>query len=183
MKTFEVPTRETVSENNQALFDNLKKGLGFVPNLYAMFAHNETALADYLVLQNRKASISAKEREIINLVTSQINECDYCLSANTAIGKMMHLTDEQIMEIRSGHFSGNAKFDALAQLVKSAVINRGKPERNIVEAFFAAGYTDANLIDVLIIIGDKMVSNFLHGITQIPIDFPLATKLESKQHA
>ena len=52
MKQFAVPTRDEVSENNQAIFDNLNKALGFVPNLYAYYAKNETALGDYLFLQN-----------------------------------------------------------------------------------------------------------------------------------
>ena len=67
MSTFQVPTREQVSANNQAIFDQLEKGLGFVPNLYATFAYSDTALGDYLSLQNRKSSLKAKEREVINL--------------------------------------------------------------------------------------------------------------------
>jgi len=70
MATFNVPTREQVSENNQAIFDQLKKGVGFVPNLYATYAYNDTALGDYLALQNRKSTLKAKEREVINLVVS-----------------------------------------------------------------------------------------------------------------
>ena len=83
MTKFSVPTRGEVSENNQAIFDNLQKGLGFVPNLYAYYAKNETALSDYLALQNRKSTLNAKEREVINLVTSQINGCRYCQSAHS----------------------------------------------------------------------------------------------------
>ena len=80
---FSVPTREEVSSNNQAIFDNLHKMIGFVPNLYAYYAKSETALGDYLALQNRKSTLSGKEREIINLVTSQINGCRYCQSAHS----------------------------------------------------------------------------------------------------
>ncbi len=118
MKTFQVPTREQVSPNNQAIFDNLQKGLGFVPNLYATFAYSETALGDYLTLQNRKSSLKAKEREVINLVMSQVNDCLYCLSAHTALGKMNGFTDAQILEIRSGAASFDTKIDALAKFVK-----------------------------------------------------------------
>lgn len=60
MTQFNVPTRDEVSANNQAIFDNLQKGLGFVPNLYASFAHSETALGDYLALQNRKKQPSGQ---------------------------------------------------------------------------------------------------------------------------
>lgn len=177
MKTFQVPTREQVSPNNQAIFDNFQKGLGFVPNLYATFAYSETALGDYLTLQNRKSSLRAKEREVINLVVSQVNECLYCLSAHTALGKMNGFTDEQILEIRGGSASFDAKIDALAKFVKNITINRGKPAPEATESLFAVGYNEANLVDILIVIGDKIVSNFFHGTTQIPIDFPVAPAL------
>jgi alkylhydroperoxidase family enzyme len=73
MNTINVPTREQVTPANQALFDNLKKGLGMVPNLYATLAHSEHALAAYLALQNAKSSIQGKAREVVNLVVSQVN--------------------------------------------------------------------------------------------------------------
>ena len=178
MATFQVPTRDQVNETNQAIFDNLQKGLGFVPNLYATFALSNTALKDYLALQNRKSSLKAKEREVINLAVSQVNACDYCLAAHTALGKMNGFTDEQIIELRSGHASFDPKLDALARFVRETTINRGKPAPATTDALLAAGYTKENLIDILVVIGDKIVSNFLHGVTQTPVDFPEAVILE-----
>jgi uncharacterized peroxidase-related enzyme len=178
MQNFTVPTREEVSTNNQAIFDNLQKSLGFVPNLYAYYAKNETALGDYLALQNRKSTLRAKEREVVNLVTSQINDCRYCQSAHTALGKMNGFTDEQILEIRGGSASFDSKIDALARFTKSVVDNRGRASAEAKEAFFAAGYTEANLIDVVIVVGDKTISNYIHNLTQFEIDFPLAQELE-----
>lgn len=178
--TFVVPTREEVSENNQAIFDNLKKMVGFVPNLYATYAYSDTALGDYLALQNRKSTLNGKEREIINLVVSQVNGCRYCQSAHTALGKMNGFSEEQILEIRSGSAAFNPKFDALAKFVKNSVVNRSKPDPEYVSALFEAGYNKANLVDILMVIGDKIVSNFLHGVTNIPIDFPLAPELEAQ---
>ncbi|MEO0899242.1 MAG: carboxymuconolactone decarboxylase family protein [Bacteroidota bacterium] len=176
-KTFTVPTREEVSEANQAIFDQLKKGLGFVPNLYAYYAKNDTALGDYLSLQNRKTTLKGKEKEIVNLVTSQINGCRYCQSAHTALGKMNGFSDEQIIEIRKGGASFNEKLDALAKFTANVVENRGKASEEAKEAFFAAGYTEANMIDVVVLIGDKMISNFLHNLTGFDIDFPLAEEI------
>ena len=177
MTKFTIPTREEVSESNQAIFDDLKKGLGFVPNLYAYYAKNDTALADYLALQNRKSSLSAKEREVINLVTSQINECHYCQSAHTALGKMNGFTDEQIIEIRKGSLSSNPKLNALAKFTKSVVENKGKANQEVKDAFFDAGYSEANMIDLVIIVGDKIISNYIHNLTGFEIDFPLAPQV------
>lgn len=183
MKNFEVPTRDNVSQANKETFDELEKQIGFVPNLYATYAHNETALNDYLALQNRKSTLSAKEREIINLGVSQVNECYYCLSAHTAIGKMNGFTEDQIIEIRNAEISFDEKFDALAKFVKNAVINRSKPSQEATTNLLEAGYTEANVVDIIMVIGDKMISNFIHGTTQIDIDFPEAKPLEELAEA
>ena len=176
-RIFTVPSRAEVSEQNQAIFDNLQKGIGFVPNLYAYFAKNNTALQDYLAFQNRKSTLSGKEREVVNLVTSQINNCRYCQSAHTALGKMNGFSDEQIIEIRKGAASFNPKLDALAKFTASVVENRGHAAEEAVEAFFEAGYNEANMIDVVIVVGDKIISNYIHNITGFAIDFPLADEL------
>jgi uncharacterized peroxidase-related enzyme len=176
-RAFTVPTRAEVSANNQGIFDNLQKGLGFVPNLYAYFAKNETALGDYMTLQNRKSTLRAKEREVINLVTSQINGCRYCQSAHTVLGKMNGFTEEQILEIRKGTATFDSKLDALVKFAASAVENRGRASEASKEAFFAAGYDEANMIDVIMVVGDKIISNYLHNLTEFAIDFPIADKI------
>jgi len=176
-RTYTVPTKADVSAANQGIFENLQKGLGFVPNLYAYFAKNETALGDYLALQNRKSTLKAKEREVINLVTSQINGCRYCQSAHTVLGKMNGFSEEQVLEIRKGSASFDSKLDALAKFTASVVENRGHATDASKEAFFAAGYTEANMIDVIIVVGDKIISNYLHNLTGFAIDFPLAAEI------
>lgn len=177
MTHFNVPTKEEVSANNQEIFDNLKKAIGFVPNLYAAMAYSDTALDSYLQFQNRKSSLSNKEKEVISLVVSQANECIYCQSAHTAISKMNGFTDEQIIELRKGFFTSDEKFDALAKLAKAITLNKGKIDDATLEAFFNAGYSKGTLVDVILAIGDKIIMNYLHNLTQVEVDFPLAEKL------
>ncbi|APY08600.1 alkylhydroperoxidase [Winogradskyella sp. J14-2] len=177
MNTFNVPTRENVSENNKAIFDNLKKALGFVPNLYATYAHSDTALENYLNFANAKTSLSAKEKEVVNLAVSQVNNCIYCLSAHTAIGKMNGFTEEQILELRAGYSTVNNKLNALAKLAKNITENRGRTDADVLENFFNAGYTKGNLIDTIALVGDKTISNYIHSTTQVPVDFPVAQPL------
>lgn len=125
MSQFTVPNRDDVSPNNQAIFDNLKSGLGFVPNLYAAIAYSTNGLGTYLHLQNAKTSLSKKEKEIVNLVVSQENDCRYCQSAHTVLGKMNGLTDEQVLEVRQGTASFNPKYDALARFTKEVTAQKG----------------------------------------------------------
>lgn len=180
MSTFNVPKRDQVSENNQAIFDNLNKALGFVPNLYATYAHSDTALENYLNFANAKTSLSAKEKEVVNLAVSEVNSCVYCLSAHTAIGKMNGFTDAQILELRAGEASFNNKLDALARLAKNVTENRGKTDEAVLENFFNAGYSKGNLIDVISLVGDKTISNYIHSTTQVPVDFPVAQPLDAE---
>ena len=177
MTAINVPTHEEVSANNQAIFDKLKKSFGRVPNLFATFAHSETALSTYLALQNAPHSLKGKPREVIDLVVSQVNECQYCLAAHTMLGKMGGFSDEQIMEIRTGRVSFDPKLDALARLARNIAEKRGHADLALVEAFFAAGWTKENLVDAIVIVGDKTVSNYLHNTTKVPVDFPAAPAL------
>ncbi|WP_248724700.1 carboxymuconolactone decarboxylase family protein [Seonamhaeicola sp. ML3] len=177
MSTFNVPKREEVSENNQAIFDHLEKAVGFVPNLYATYAHSNTALENYLNFSNAKTSLSAKEKEVVNLAVSEVNQCVYCLSAHTAIGKMNGFTDEQILELRSGKASFDNKLDALAQLAKNITENRGATDQAVIENFLSAGYTKGSIVDVISLVGDKTISNYLHKTTNVPVDFPVVEPL------
>lgn len=179
MKNFNVPTREEVSENNQQIFDKLQKGLGFVPNLYATIAHSDTALDNYLEFQSSKTSLSNKEKEAINLIVSQVNDCKYCQSAHTLLGKMNGFKEEQIFELRSGFASFDSKLDALVKLAKEITETKGRPSEVVIENFFSAGYTKGSLIDVILAVADKVVMNYVHNITQVPIDFPLAVDLNT----
>lgn len=174
MNTITVPTAASVSPANRAIFAQLEKGLGMVPNLYATLAYSEHGLGNYLALQNGKSSLSAKEREVINLVVSQVNQCAYCLAAHTALGGMVGFKPEQIIEIRKGGASFNPKLDALARLVRSTAEHRGHAAQETMDAFFAAGYNEGNLVDTVIVIGDKIITNYLHALTQVPVDFPAA---------
>ena len=177
MSTFNVPTREEVSANNQAIFDHLEKAVGFVPNLFATYAHSENALKNYLDFSNAKTSLKAKEKEVVNLAVSQVNNCDYCLAAHTAIGKMNGFTEPQILELRAGKASFDTKLDVLAKLAKNITENRGNTDAEVLADFFSAGSTKENLIDVISLVGDKTISNYINNTTRIPVDFPAAVSL------
>ena len=180
MKNLTVPTREKVSGDNQVIFDDLEKAVGFVPNMYAFFAHSPTALIDYLSLQNRKNSLSNKEKEVINLIVSQINGCNYCKSAHTVIAKMLGFTEEQILEIRRANISFDTKLNALVALAKEIVVKKGEASEEAKTKFFKEGYSTENLIDIVMTIGDKIMTNYLFALAKVPIDFPLAKSLKQK---
>lgn len=177
MKQFTVPTRNEVAPANQEIFDNLNKALGFVPNLYATIGLSSNGLGRYLAYQNAKTSLSNKEKEAVNLIVSQINGCIYCQSAHTVIGKMNGFTDDQILDIRRGT-AADAKLNALVQLAAAITKNKGRADAAVVDAFFAAGYTNEHLVDLVLQVSEKIAMNYLHNLTQVPVDFPVAPSLE-----
>ncbi|MGG9960622.1 carboxymuconolactone decarboxylase family protein [Ferruginibacter sp. SUN106] len=176
MKKFTVPTRDEVAPANQAIFDNLTKALGFVPNLYATIAYSDNGLSRYLAYQNAKTTLSNKEKEAVNLVVSQVNNCIYCQSAHTVIGKMNGFTDEQLLDIRNAK-SEAPKLNALVKLAADITKNRGNADAVLVDDFYAQGYTNENLVDLILQVSDKTAMNYLHNLTKVPVDFPLAAAL------
>lgn len=179
MTNFTVPTKETAAPESVAMFNNLEKGLGFVPNLYAYIGHSPNALGNYLAFQQgqSKGAFKAKEREAINLIVSQINGCRYCQSAHTALGKMNGFTDEEILDLRAGR-STDARLQAIMRLAAEITRTQGNPSTESLRAFAAQGFGEAALVDLVSLIGDKIISNYLHNITGIAIDFPVAAELE-----
>lgn len=170
---FKVPTRDEVSQTNQEIFDNLNKALGFVPNLYATIAYSDNGLKRFLDYQNAKTSLNNKEKEAVNLIVSQVNECVYCQSAHLVLGKMNGFTDAQLLDIRKGK-SENTKLNALVSLAAEITKYRGKANVVTVENFFEQGYTEENLVDLILQVSDKTAMNYLHNLTKVPVDFPLA---------
>ena len=176
--TFNVPTRNEVSTTNQQIFDSLEKAVGFVPNIYATLASSENALKNFLDFANAKSSLKTKEKEVVNLAVSELNQCQYCLSAHTAIAGMNGYTPEQILDLRSGNAPFDSKLDALAKLSRNISENRGATNPVVLNAFFAAGWTKENLMDTINLVGEITITNYLHKTTDVAIDFPVAQSLK-----
>ena len=139
--------------------------------------HSENALSTFLNFSGAATSFSKAEKEVIDLAISQVNGCRYCQSAHTALAKMNGFTDEQALELREGRASWDSKVDALAKISKALSENRGHVSEELKQNFFNAGYNKENLVDLVVAAGAITVTNFLHNITDVEIDFPVAPKL------
>ena len=177
MAAFRVPGREDVSADNQQLFDNLKSSLGMVPNLYAVMALSGTALGNYLAFQGAKTSFSNKEKQAVNLIVSEVNGCLYCASAHTVLGGMNGLGDEQMVEIRKGSATFDPKLDALVKLAAEIISKKGGVSAGALENFAAAGYTEGQVVELVMLAAEKSAMNYLYAITKVDIDFPVAKQI------
>ncbi|MEM9921459.1 MAG: carboxymuconolactone decarboxylase family protein [Bacteroidota bacterium] len=178
MSTFKVPSREQVDSKAQAIFDHLEKNIGFVPNLFATIGYSSNALESYLAFQGAQAkgSFKAKEREAIFLAVSQVNGCDYCLAAHTAIGKMNGFTEEETVQLREGTHADN-RLNIITRLAADITRSHGRPSKSLLDEFFGLGYDEKGLVDLVTLVADKTLANYVHNITGVPVDFPAAKSL------
>ncbi len=176
---FPVPARADLSAPNQTLYDGIAHAYGFVPNLFSVLTYSDTAPPALLALQqsHTRNAFTAREREAINLVVSERNHCRYCTAAHTAVGKMQGFSDAQLLDIRRGHAPFDARLDAAVRLAAAIATTQGHPDPALLAAFFAAGYSRGALIDMVVLIGDRVILNCLHALTQVPVDFPAVPDL------
>lgn len=171
-REFKVPKMEEVLEHDRRLLCALQQSMGFVPNVYAFMTRSETALKRFLDFMDVPTVFSPVQKEAIHLVTSQVNQNPYCLAAHTALAKEVGLTDEQIVAIRKGNVTWDEKLDTLVDFTCELVTKRGKVSPEMTGRFYQAGYTDACLVDLVMLVGMTTVTNYLNNATWIPVDFP-----------
>lgn len=176
MKTIQVPVVDQLSETSKNILAQVEKKLGKVPNLYATIGYSPAALKAMLDTEaglSQDATFSAKEREAINLIVSQVNNCEYCLAAHTMLAKMKGYTAEETLAIRKG-IVNDTKLQTAVQLAASITNNKGAAEPALLDAFFAAGYDEKALIELTALIALRSFTNYVYANTKIPVDFPAA---------
>lgn len=173
-REFKVPKIEEVLEHDRKLLFALQQSMGFVPNVYAFMTRSETALKRFLDFMDVPTVFDEVETEAIHLVTSQVNQNPYCLAAHTAMAKKAGLTEEQIEAIRKGNVTWDEKLCTLVDFTCQLVANRGKLTPEMIDRFYQAGYTDACLVDLIMLVGMTTITNYINNATWIPVDFPEA---------
>ncbi|HEY4047131.1 MAG TPA: carboxymuconolactone decarboxylase family protein [Acidobacteriaceae bacterium] len=166
-------TIATAPEGSKPILENIQKSLGFIPNLMAIFANNPTVLRGYLALERayENGSFTPRERQIILLATSVENHCSYCASAHSTIAKaFLHTPAEVIAAVVYNTPVPDAKLNSLVTLVKEIVRERGHAKDETIQNFIAAGYRKEQVMELLIGIALKTISNYLDHISPAPID-------------
>ncbi|SEJ79624.1 uncharacterized peroxidase-related enzyme [Dyadobacter sp. SG02] len=175
MTGFTLPTKNDVSAENQEIFSKLHKVYGMVPNIFAAFASSENGLANYFNFVNQKNSLTEKEKEVVNLVVSQVNECPYCISFHSEIARRIGFTSDEILSIRSMDMQFDRRLRAVGRLAQNIVMTKGRIIGDILEDFYEAGYNQGHVVDVVLAVGNIITLNLLYAITDIPIDWPITT--------
>lgn len=174
MSRISIPARDQTPAATLPLLDAVRKELGVVPNLMKVVGNSPAALRGYLGLSSALAAgaIGAKTGERIALAVAEINACGYCLAAHTYLGRhVAELNDAEIAANRNGA-STDPKADAAVRFAASVALERGHVSDAAVRAVKDAGYSDAEVVEIVVHVALNTLTNYVNEVAQTAIDFP-----------
>ncbi|GJL73671.1 MAG: hypothetical protein NMNS01_28700 [Nitrosomonas sp.] len=176
---FTVHTKETVPENSIAFLQGAEKSFGFVPNLIGIMAESPALTKGYLSIAQifDETSFSPTERQVITLTASRYNECHYCMAAHSVIAEMQRVPQDVVDAIRNDDPIADVKLEALRKFTTQVVDKRGWVSNEDIQAFINAGYTKQQILEVILGISFKTLSNYVNHITDTPVDAAFANKV------
>ena len=174
MTSFPVHTLDTAPAASRPFMEGAQKAFGLLPNLIGEFAESPAVVEGYLALAGayQKSGFSPLEREIVLISASVENECHYCVAAHTTVTQGQRLDQSVIAAVRERRPIADPRHEALRQFTIRVVQSRGFVTDAQVEAFLAAGYTRANVLEVVLGVGLKTISNYVNHIAETPLDAP-----------
>lgn len=174
MSRIAIPSKENALEQSKPILENYQKLLGTVPNFFKLISTSPDVLKAIAGMHATIGkSLGHKTRERIHIAIAEVNGCDYCVSAHTYLGgKFSGLTQEDMELNRNGH-STDPKAEAAVQFAYKVGKSRGHVEASDIEAVRAAGYSDAEIIDIVAELAFSFVTNLFNNTFKTDIDFPV----------
>ena len=164
---------QTATGKTKDLLDGIQQRLGMTPNLTRIFANSPAVLEAYLNFSGALSggALSPKLREQIALAVSEQNNCNYCLAAHNALGKMAGLSDEQRNDSRRG-IGTDAKSQAAISFASSLVEKQGWVSDEEIEAIRSAGYGDGEITEIIANVALTLFTNYFNHVAETEVDFP-----------
>jgi AhpD family alkylhydroperoxidase len=162
-----------------SLLQKVKAETGMIPNLYARMANVPGLLETYLTgyqAFRAESGLTAAEQEVVLLAISRTNGCNYCVAAHSAGADRARVPTEITGALRAGTPVHDAKLDALATFTVTMLETRGLPSRAQVGAFLDAGYQEVHVLQVLLAIAVKTISNYSNHLFHTPVDAAFARR-------
>jgi uncharacterized peroxidase-related enzyme len=174
MSRITIPTRDDAPEASRPILDAFNKQLGFTPNLFSVMSLSPNAITGWAGLQGALAkTLDAKTRDGIALAVSQVNACHYCLSAHSHVAATFAKLDEEEIALNRQGRSKDPKKDAAVGFAKKLIELRGAVSEADLNAVRQAGFTDANVIEMIALSAQFLLTNFVNNVFDTPIDFPI----------
>ncbi|MCH3883846.1 carboxymuconolactone decarboxylase family protein [Tenacibaculum aquimarinum] len=172
MTTLKVHNIETAPEGSKALLENSQKAYGMIPGLHGVLASSPQILKAYQTIHELFTQSSFNEEEL-TVVWQTINvehACHYCVPAHTGIAHMMKVDTNITESLRNETPLENAKLEALRTMTLSIVRNRGNVSQADLDVFYAAGYEEKHVLDIILGLSQKTISNYTNHIANTPVD-------------
>lgn len=168
MSQFTFHTQENTSGKTKALLEGIQQEYGFVPNLFAYMAEAPTTIEAYLAMNEliARGSLTPAQQQVALLTVSKENGCDFCITAHRAMGKKNKANQQTLDALNSGSEIEDASDRALLAYVRKVVKQRGYMSDEDINAFIAAGFTKQQLLEVVLIVSIKTLSNYINHITE-----------------
>lgn len=172
MANFKVHTPASAPVLSVKLLDDAESAYGFVPNLLGVLAESPAALSAYSTLGRifDGSSFSATERQVVILAISRFNECHYCMAAHSMIARMQDVPQQALEAIRDDQPIADARLEALRIFTTAVLERRGWLDDKDIDQFLAAGFDRAQVLDVILGITFKTLSNYVNHIADTPLD-------------
>ena len=172
MTEFTAYTIENAPAGSKPILEAVKGAFGFVPNLQANMAASPELLAGYSTLWDlfSKSSLSVHEQQVVYLTANYENNCHYCMAGHTTLAKMQKMDPAVIAALRAGTALPDIKLEALHRFTTVVVRERGFASDAVVDAFLAAGYTRQNVLEVILGVATKVMSNYTNHIVHTELD-------------
>jgi len=173
MSRLNVPSREQSPVASKPLLAAVERQLGVVPNLFRLLGLSPAVPEAYVSFNDALGrTLDVKTRERIALAIAQLNSCEYCLSAHTYLGLNLAKLDEtEVRRNRQGH-SDDVKADAAVVFARRVAESRGRVSDSELAAVKAAGYSEAQVIDIVANVAINVLTNFVNNVARTDIDFP-----------
>ena len=174
MSRIAIPSLDDAPAASKPTLDAVQKQLGIVPNLFRLIGSSPAALTAFTNFQGALSkTLDMKTRERIALAVAQVNGCDYCLSAHTYLGlNLAKISPEEIAQNRKGA-SGDAKANAAVAFAYKVAQERGHVGDADITAVRNAGFTDAQIVEIVALVAENSFTNYLNEVAKTDIDFPV----------
>lgn len=173
MTRLSIPTRDEAPEASRALLDAVNDKLGVVPNMFLLIANSPAGLQGVLSLNSALGStLDAKMRERIAVAVAAVNGCDYCMSAHTYLGANLAKLDEAELAANRRGRSTDAKANVVVTFAHKVAENRGKVTDSDLAALKLAGFTDAQVIEIVLVVAENFLTNLINNVAETELDFP-----------
>ena len=176
MSRLTIQTIETAADEAKERLSNAKKANGFLPNLLGVLANAPTALETYQTVGaiNARTSLSAEEREVVQITAARRNECGFCVAGHTALARKKLAMPEDIIEgLRETKALSDPKLNALAVFTLAVMENRGQVSDEELQAFFDAGYEQQAALEVVLGVSLATLCNYANNLAKTPINAEL----------